>query len=552
MRGRYRKAQRLGNRQRGDTANWGKLVTFTVARCYGGCTAMSASSTDVLVIGAGACGSLVAKELAARGIGVTVLEAGRRFNGSDLPNSETNGSKILWTEPRVFEGKDFVIPKTGVGIGGGTLAWLGVVPRFHPNDFRTRTTEGVGSDWPISYDDLRPHYGEIEREFGVAGECGPFAPEQYSLPMPAHRFNWHAQLLARGARKLGATPFAPPIAINSTEYDGRPACTYCGWCGSGCGNGAKATSANTYLAKAEQLGAHVIHEAFVHRINFDARTGRVTGVRFMDSAFRENELKARLVVLATHAIETPRLLLLSANASFPDGLCNRSGLVGKYLMSHPTWQVFGTFDEPVNAFKGMQMGHVMVQDYYKPDKQRGCARGFILLSYMMTPVTYANLSGTFHGDDFKQFLHDYSHTAAWWAHAEGLPDEHNTVTLDNEVADSRGLPVARVTYEWGENDVRLAGAARDKAVEMMKASGARKVRVGLNYGAHAMGTCRMGSDAQTSVVNSHCQSHDIANLFICDTSVFVTGAGVNPTLTAMAIARRAAGHIASIARKGEF
>jgi choline dehydrogenase-like flavoprotein len=221
-------------------------------------------------------------------------------------------------------------------------------------------------------------------------------------------------------------------------------------------------------------------------------------------------------------------------------------------MSHPTWQVFGTFEEPINAFKGIQMGQVMVQDHYRPDARRGCARGFILLSYMMTPITYANLSGLFYGAEFKEFLHEYAHTAAWWAHAEGLPHLDNTVTLDPEVQDTRGLPAARVTYAWGENDVRLAAAARDKASEMMAASGAHRVRVGLNYGAHAMGSCRMGDDPQSSVVNSFGQSHDIKNLFLCDTSVFVTGAGVNPTLTAMAIASRAVDYIQDSARRGDL
>jgi choline dehydrogenase-like flavoprotein len=514
---------------------------------------MSLDSPDAVIVGAGACGSLVAKKLAGRGMRVIVLEAGRRFNPSaDLPNTEANGGKILWTEPRVYSGTHQVVPKTGLGVGGGTLVWLGVMPRFHREDFKTHSTEGVGADWPISYDDLRPHYEKVEREFGVAGECGPFAPERYELPMPSHRMNWHAQVLARGARKLGAHPFAPPIAINSVAYDGRPACIYCGWCGSGCPTGAKATASDTYLARAEQLGARVISEAFVHRVDYDAAKGRVTGVTYFDSQQKEQRIQARLVVLAAHAIETPRLLLLSANPTFPNGLANSSGCVGRYLMSHPTWQVFGTFEEPINAYKGMQMGHVMVQDHYKPDARNGCARGFILLSYMMTPVTFANLSGTFYGAELKEFLHEYSHTAAWWAHAEGLPQAHNTVTLDADVKDARGLPVAQVAYEWGENDLKLAAAARDKAVEMMHASGARKVRVGLNYGAHAMGSCRMGNDARTSVVNQFGQSHDVPNLFICDTSVFVTGAGINPTLTAMAIANRSAEHIAASARQGEL
>jgi len=514
---------------------------------------MPHDSPDVVIVGAGACGSLMAKELTGRGLSVVVLEAGKRFNPTvDLPNTEANGAKILWTEPRVYSGSHLVVPKTGTGVGGGTLVWLGVMPRFHREDFRTHSTEGVGADWPLSYDDLRPHYEKVEREFGVAGECGPFAPEAYSLPMPPHRMNWHAQVLARGARKLGAHPFAPPIAINSAAYDGRPACIYCGWCGSGCPTGAKATASEIYLHKAERRGARVISEVFVHRVDYDAAKGRATGVTYLDVARQEHQVKANLVVLTTHALETPRLLLLSANATFPDGLANSSGCVGRYLMSHPTWQVFGTFDEPINAFKGMQMGHVMVQDHYKPNPRNGYARGFILLSYMMTPVTYANLSGTFYGAELKDFLHSYSHTAAWWAHAEGLPHEHNTVTLDPETKDARGLPVARVTYEWGANDLKLAAAARDKAAEMMNASGARKVRIGLNYGAHAMGSCRMGRDAKTSVVNEFCQSHDVPNLFICDTSVFVTGAGVNPTLTAMAIADRSAEHIAEAARRGDF
>ena len=267
------------------------------------------------------------------------------------------------------------------------------------------------------------------------------------------------------------------------ERDGRPACISCGWCGSGCPTEAKATAANTYLAKAERLGARVISEAFVHRVNYEGAKNRVTGVEYFDRERREHRIEAKVVVLAAHAIETPRLLLLSANGTFPDGLANSSGLIGKNFMSHPTWQVFGTFDEPVNAFKGMQMGHVMVQDYYRPNSRNGYARGFILLSYMTTPVTFGNLSGSMFGQELKDFLHEYAHTAAWWAHAEGLPDERNTITLDPELRDARGLPAARVTYHWGDNDVKLAAAARDKAALMMAASGARKVHIGLNYGA---------------------------------------------------------------------
>ncbi|PLT29403.1 GMC family oxidoreductase [Peribacillus deserti] len=510
-------------------------------------------AVDVVIVGAGATGGLAAKNLTDQGLSVVVLENGKRFQPPvDLTNSEANSKKIQWNEPRVYTGKHSVVPKAGIGVGGGTLTYLGVMPRFHKNDFKTYSTEGVGEDWPISYEDLAPYYDKVEKEFGVAGDCGPVPPEPYELPMPAHRMSWHAQVLAEGARKSGTRPFAPPIAINSMEYDGRPACIYCGWCGSGCPTDAKATSQNTYLAKAEKKGARVISEAFVHRVQYDPVQAKATGVLYKDADGNEHEIQARIVILAAHAIETPRLLLLSSCPSFPEGLANSSGTVGKYLLSHPTWMVFGTFDELVNAYKGIQMGQVMVQDFYQPNRHNDYARGYILLSYMMTPITYANLSGDFIGADYKEFLYDYPYTAAWWAHAEGLPNENNTVTLDPDVKDHRGLPVARLTTEWLENDIKLAAAARDKAAELMEASGARKIRIGLNYGAHAMGTCRMGDESASSVVNEYGQTHDINNLFICDTSVFVTGTGLNPTLTAMAIASRAADFIGEAVSKGEL
>ncbi len=499
---------------------------------------------DVVVVGSGPTGALMAERLSRAGLKVVLLDAGRKYSGvTALENTEANAGKIMWSEPRNYVGGDFIVPKTGTGIGGGSLTWLGVMPRFRQDDFRTHSTEGVGTDWPIGYDDLRSHYARVENEFGVSGECGPFAQEHYALPMPPHRMNWHAQVLARGAKQLGASPFAPPIAINSRERNGRPACIYCGWCASGCPTEAKATSANTYLPQAVNLGLRVISEAFVYRIERDPVSNRVTGVVYFDSQNCEHRLEAKLVILAAHAIETPRLLLLSADHSFPNGLANSSGLVGKNFMSHPTWQVFGVFDEPIHAHRGMQMGHVMVQDYYTPRVENTFSRGYILLSYMMTPATYGNLGGTTFGQELKNDLYDYPYTAAWWAHAEGLPNESNAITLDSSLLDSRGLPTARVTYKWGENDQKLAGAARDKAAAMMSASGAKKVRIGLQYGAHAMGSCRMGNDPKTSVTNSFGQTHDIKNLFICDTSLFVTGSGLNPTLTAMAIADRSAQYI---------
>ena len=286
---------------------------------------------------------------------------------------------------------------------------------------------------------------------------------------------------------------------------------------------------------------------------YDPTRNRVTGVEYLDATGAAHRVEGRVVVLAAHAFETPRLLLLSGHGGSRDGLANSSGLVGRRFMSHPTWQVFGTFDEPINAFKGMQMGHVMVQDYYAPRADAPYRRGL--------------RAALLHDDagDLRQFERVVLRRASSRTFSTTTPTPRrggrtpracrtrdNTVTLDPEVKDARGLPVARLTYAWGENDVTLAAAARDKAGEMMGASGARTVRIGLNYGAHAMGSCRMGDDPSQSVVNGFCQSHDVPNLFVCDTSVFVTGSGLNPTLTAMAIVRRAAGHVADSARRHEL
>jgi choline dehydrogenase-like flavoprotein len=530
---------------------WVRTMALMIAVPQTSPCAATPRRVEVVIIGAGPCGALMAQRLATAGVSVLVLEAGPRLDAArDLTNSEANAGRILWQEPRQFVGADFVTPKVGTGVGGGSLAWMGVMPRFSRSDFRTRSSEGVGEDWPIGYDDLRPYYAQIEHEIGVAGDCGPCVEEPYTLPMPAHPLNWHAQVLARGARALGARPFAPPIAINSQPRGGRPACVYCGYCGSGCPTNAKASGANTWLPQAEAAGARVIAGAFVERLRLNLAGDRLTGVDYLDQELRTHRVDADLVVLAANPMENTRLLLLSANAQAPDGVANSSGLVGRFFMSHPTWQVFGTFDEPINAFKGMQMGHVMVQDHHRPDPAADHARGYILLSYMMTPVTFGNLSGLSFGQEFKDTLYDYAHTAAWWAHAEGLPFADNAITLDTQLRDTRGLPVTRVTYAWGDNDVRVAAAARDRAAAMMAASGARTVRIGLNYGAHAMGGLRMGQDRTTSVVDSYGRSHDVRNLVIADSSVFVTGSGVNPTLTSLAITARAADHLIATRTKG--
>jgi choline dehydrogenase-like flavoprotein len=515
---------------------------------------MTNTTYDFCIVGAGSCGGLVARELAEQGFKVAVLEAGPLYRSRvDFVNDEAEMLKLLWNEPRVLTGKHPIGPLSGQGVGGGGLVWLGVTPRFHDSDFETYTRDGVGADWPIRSADLAPYYSIVERDFGVAGiNDNPFEPPRELYPMPPHRMSWLAQTLARGARAVGATPLVAPLAINSIEYDGRPACTYCGWCFQGCPTDAKASSLATYIPKALARGARLMPNAFVHRIAYDAAVNRVTGVEYLDSQGDAHRVAAQAVVISAHAYETPRLLLLSANGTFPEGLANSSGLVGKNFMTHPNYQVSGRFPEPVNGFKGIPMGQVMVQDWYETDPRAGYARGFQIVSFGTLPYCHALIGPDFFGDELKQFINDYRHIAGWWICAEGLPNDRSTITLDPELRDARGLPVARLTHEWVDNDIAVLEAARRKSEELLWAAGVEEVYAGVEYAAHPMGTCRMGADPATSVVNDRCQSHDIPNLFVCDTSVFVTGGAVNSTLTAMALARRAVDYMGEAARRGDL
>jgi choline dehydrogenase-like flavoprotein len=281
----------------------------------------------------------------------------------------------------------------------------------------------------------------------------------------------------------------------------------------------------------------------------------VTGVTYLNRNGEERELRAHLVILAAHALETPRILLLSTNNTFPNGLANSSGKVGCSFMNHPTWQVFGTFSDPINAYKGMQMGHVMVQDYYVPDARQPYARGFVLISYMMTPTTYANLSGGAYGAELKQLLDEYPYTAAWWAHAEGLPNDRNRVTLDPGVKDKWGIPAARIDVRWRDNERAMDKDMMTSVAEMLEAAGCTDVRThGSNnppgHCIHEMGGARMSRTPRDGVLNRWNQAWDAKNVFVTDGACMASTACQNPSITYMAITARAAAHAVGEMKRG--
>lgn len=500
-------------------------------------------AVDACIVGIGACGGVVARALAEAGLSVVGLDAGPRYEPAvDFENDEAEMLKLLWSGPRVTSGENPINPWSGTGIGGGTLVWCGVTPRFHVNDFRTASVDGVGVDWPLSYEELAPYYDRIECDFGVSGQAGenPWEGPRGPFPMPPLPFSYQAQVLARGVEKLGGHPLHGPLAIASVPYQGREACIGCGFCMQGCRSSAKSTTLFTHVPQAEAHGARFLPECFVFRIEYDERRNRVSGVSYFDADGQAHQIRAGLVVVAAHAVETPRLLLLSANNTFPEGLANSSGLVGKNFMAHPTCTVTGLFHEPLNGFKGPTMGDLLVQDWYETDGRRGFARGYTLEKFVPGPFFYASNMMNLWGAELKEMIRYYAYAGGWWVCGEGLPNDDNAVTLDPEAKDRFGLPVAHLRHSWSENDRRLIQHGIQMATETLQAAGAWQVQAGPVSSAHPMGTVRMGTDPKTSVINAYCQSHDIPNLFITDTSIFPTGGGANITLTAMAVAQRAA------------
>jgi choline dehydrogenase-like flavoprotein len=529
--------------------------------------ATRAEPVDVVIVGCGAGGGVLAKELGEAGLTVVVLEAGRRFiPGVDYPTAER---EFELTAPAPFApdaardrytlaGEAFDVSRVK-GVGGSTLAYLAVVPRFHASDFRVRSLDGVADDWPITYDDLEPYYCEVEYELGVSGPDGadasPFEPPRTApYPAPPHEFNLASLAVKRGADRLGWHLRREPLAIPTKPWHGRPACLRAGVCMFGCAAEAKSSIDVTYVPKAEATGRVELRtECVAREITVDDE-GRARSVVYLDAGGREHQVFARAVVLAASAIETPRLLLLSRSRRFPAGLANSSGLVGKYFMEHLAVVGFGVFDEHLGAWRGTPAGG-SIQDFYETDRRHPFVRGFTIEvnCSRQWPLAVARRLGGWGAAHKARMKEAFGRIVGLATVGEQLPDVHNTVALDSDVTDRFGLPVPRIAWQPRANDLAMIGAIRGRLVELLQAAGAREIwapSLMPGWSAHYMGTCRMGRDPRTSVVDPWGRAHDVPNLYVGDASVFVTGAAVNPALTIMALAMRTAEGIARAFRDG--
>lgn len=507
---------------------------------------------DVCVVGVGAAGGVLLQRLARAGFSVVGLEAGPFWDTErDWVSDEKGSYRLYWTEPRVTGGSHPLAlgaNNSGRGVGGGSVHWAAFTPRLHPSDFRVRSLDGVGVDWPMPYEELKPYYELLEKELPVAGPAWFPWGDPHGYAFGPHPMGEVGDVLIRGCTRLGLrVSIGGPVAILTGSRGDRPHCIYRGFCLQGCKVGAKQSTLVSHVPDAIANGAEIRDHCMAARVDL-GRDGRVTGVTYFDRDGREQQQKARVVIVSGYAIETPRLLLNSACPGFEQGLANSSGTVGRYLMAQAGNVVLGRFDRLVRMYKAPP-AHALTEEFYETDPARGFARGFAIQTVGPLPIAFAKqmmvAKGAW-GWGMRRVMMDYNHWAAIAVLGEILPWEDNRVELAEE-KDRHGLPVAKVTFNLHENDQKLIAFAKRKTMEVMRAAGAEEVVQELRF-AHLVGAARMGDDPATSVVDRYGRSHDVPNLFVCDGSILPTQGSANPGLTIQALAARTADYLISEGR----
>ena len=535
---------------------------------------------DFVIVGSGSAGGILAKELSTAGFDVVVFEQGPYRKAEDFHHDELSvifGEELLNGIPgngqtfRDDPNKKAVIPqgRTPVRyaqtVGGSSVHFTANFWRFRESDFKERSLLGsiegtTFADWPISYEELEPYYTKVDWDIGVSGAPGPFdAPRSKPFPMPPLPIKSSGVLLERGAKKLGLHAQVEPLAILSQPHNGRPGCIKCGYCMFfGCEVNAKSSTLAAMIPLAEASGhCEIRAESAVFRVETDAQ-GRASEVLYYDPDGNERSQKARAVILSANGAETARLLLMSASAQHPDGLANSSGFVGRNLMFNAHSITQGVFEHPLNDYKGAQVSR-MVHDFYENDEKRGFYGGGGIDArplWSATPILHA-MQGMppdvpNWGTRFKdEMAHNFTRQLCFIGPTTSLALDRNNITLDPESTDQWGRPAIRLTYRDHDDDLAMAKFLQDRSMELLDAAGAekswRRPIEASTGGEHLLGTCRMGDDPATSVVNRDHRSHDISNLFICDGSSFVTSGRGQPTMTIMALAFRAADKIRAAA-----
>lgn len=528
---------------------------------------------DFVIIGSGAAGGVMAHELARSGFSVVVLEQGPWLTEKDFSHDPLNNryhpeKSLSQTadQPHTFRAKEADTAKKvedieyGRVVGGGTVHFTGNYWRCPEIEFEQATRLGVpeGSsvaDWPITYKDLEPYYTKVDWEIGVCGKAGySFEPwRSKGYPVPPLPIKSEGVLCERGAKKLGWHAWPSPMAILSRPYRGRAACVACGLCGGyGCEVQAKSSTLVAMIPGAVATSQCEIRpNSYVRRIEM-GRNGRVTGVTYFDRDKKDVFQRAKAVVLSANGVETPKLLLLSATGAFPDGLANSSGQVGRNFMCNGYAAAGALFDQAVNGWKGVNVSRV-IWDFFEIPRELGLYGGGGLDMRMSGGNSWPG-EPTWGREWKKRAKVYYSNRVQALAHTTQLPVSTNRIDLDPVEKDAWGLSVPRITFTGHPLDTKLTQFFMDRARELLQAAGAAKLSeprvatAGFPGGGHLLGTCRMGKDPKTSVIDADHRTHDVPNLFIVDGSSFVTSGRGQPTMTIQALAFRAADRITQLAK----
>lgn len=539
---------------------------------------MSLPKVNAVVIGAGAGGGIVAKELSEAGLSVVLLERGKWNTAWDCRKDDLRNQRTTLLghpfgpdgrHPRVAVGRDgaesVVLPWEGgynnnaACVGGGTLSYGAMAWRYMPQDFRMRSTYGApeGStleDWPISYDDLEPFYEKAEWEIGVSGDVStdPFkGPRRKPLPMPPLPASREEVLLRAAALRLKLHPFNIPMLRNTVPYNGRGACMRCRWCvGFACEVDAKCGTQNTVIPRALATGNCQLRTGcMVKEILIDDR-GRATGIDYFDENDDRQTQPADLVVVSGAAIESARLLLNSKSTLFPNGIGNRCDWVGRNLQGHTYTGAIGLFEQ--DTYDDLGPGaSLAICDYNHGNA--GLRGGAMLCNeFIRLPIQAIGILPPHTprwGKGHKSAMRDmYRRIVAVQGPTQEMPVWDSRVQLDPRVRDAWGMPVARISGGKHAHTIEIGNAMAKKAEAWLKEAGAiqtwlKTAGPGVSGGQHQAGTCRMGNDPKTSVVDRYCRIHDVPNAFVVDGSVHVTNGGYNPVLTIMATAYRASAHM---------
>jgi len=541
-------------------------------------------TTDVLVIGSGAGGSPIALEMSRAGYDVLVLDKGPRYSRRDFLLDDVRGLlgerqfvPSVNDEPHVLCHGDGRRELTTLGwiaccVGGGTAHMGGAFYRFHPDDFQLGSRYGpfeAVADWPYDYKSLEPYYAKAEVAIGVSGCAGANpteGPRSAPYPMPPLDAHWLAPAIVNACAGLGLHAFPTPRAVNSVPFDGRPPCTYCDRCaGFGCPTGARGSTLETLLARAERTGrCRVLSRAMAHRVTINA-SGRATGCVYFDSEGVERAVHATVVCVCCSAVESARLLLLSRSKLFPDGLANRSGLVGQHLQFQASSTVRARVTSTeVQSHDRRFLCHSVADHYFLPDHEAAWPKGGTIQFDVSRPrpivdalrQAVPSTDRVLWGEPLKRALRDY-YLAKCELSAEifhdFVPNARTFVDCDDRVTDRWGLPVARLHVTPCDHHRAAGSWLADRALDVfdaLQASHAARGQVGGINRAMAHGTCRAGRHSATSVLNPFCQTHDVPNLFVVDGSFMPTSGGVPSTLTILANSFRTADYIRAEARTG--